>query len=148
MLAAATLLAIMLLTCVDVAGRYVFNAPVPGAFELTEFAMGALIFTGLPLTTLREQHVTVDLMDGLVPRVLRPARDAAVHAVSAVCMAVIAWRLWVKAGQMAAAGDTTAALHIGIAPLVYYMSLQSAVTAGVLLLLVARREGAAGWRAR
>ena len=40
--AAATLFFIMALTCADVAGRYFFGAPIPGGFEITELAMGAL----------------------------------------------------------------------------------------------------------
>jgi TRAP-type C4-dicarboxylate transport system permease small subunit len=34
----------MCLTTVDVVGRYVFNSPVLGAFELTEFLVLILIF--------------------------------------------------------------------------------------------------------
>jgi TRAP-type mannitol/chloroaromatic compound transport system permease small subunit len=44
--AAAVLMALMVLTCVDVGGRYFFNRPVWGAFELTEMMLAALIFAG------------------------------------------------------------------------------------------------------
>ncbi|GAB4182683.1 MAG: hypothetical protein Fur0039_27270 [Rhodocyclaceae bacterium] len=138
--AAAALFFIMALTCVDVGGRYFLDAPVPGGFEITELAMGALIFTGLPLATLRGQQVTVDLFDSALPRALRSARDALMHLLSAACLAVVAWRLWIKAGQMLASGDTTATLHIPVPPLVYYMSLQAARTALVLLALAFARE--------
>jgi len=138
--AAATLFFIMALTCADVAGRYFFGAPIPGGFEITELAMGALIFTGLPLATLRGQQVTVDLFDAAVPRALRAGRDFAIHLLAAGCLGALAWRLWVKAGQMVASGDTTATLHIPVPPLVYYMSMQAAVTAVVLLALALVRE--------
>ena len=139
--AAATLFFIMALTCADVAGRYFLNAPVPGAFEITELAMGALIFTGLPLVTLHRQQVTVDLMDRLIPARLRPFRDALMHAVAAVCIGTVSWRLWIKAGQMAGGGDTTATLQIPVAPLVYYMSALAAITALILLFLLFHRDG-------
>ena len=42
----------VLLTCVDVVGRYFLNRPLTGAFELTEHAMGALVFSSLPLVAL------------------------------------------------------------------------------------------------
>ncbi len=135
-LAALTLLFIMLLTCVDVAGRYIFNAPVPGALEVTEFVMGALIFTSLPLVTLRQEQVTVDLFEQFIPRFVKPALHVLLNAVSCACLAVISWRLWVKAGQMLNNGEFTAVLQVKIWPLVYYMSFQAAVTAFVLLLIM------------
>ena len=62
-IAAALMFCLMLLTCVDVVGRYFFNKPVTGGFELTEMLLAALIFAGLPLVTLRGDHITVDLFD-------------------------------------------------------------------------------------
>lgn len=138
-LTALTLLFIMLLTCVDVAGRYLFNDPVPGALEITEFVMGALIFTSLPLVTLRQEQVTVDLFDRFIPRFVKPALHMLLNAVSCACLAVISWRLWIKGGQMLANGEFTAVLQIKIWPLVYYMSFQAAVTAFVLFLILVRQ---------
>ena len=58
----AWLIGIGLLTCIDVFGRYAIGRPLQGAFEVSELAMGALIFTSLPLVTMRGQHVTIDLL--------------------------------------------------------------------------------------
>ncbi len=140
---ALILACIMLLTCVDVAGRYVFSEPVPGALEVTELMMGALIFASLPLVTLRNQQVTIDLFAHLIPSFLRPALHALVQLASGLCMGVIAWRLWVKGGQMIEQGDTTAVLQLKVWPLVYFMSVLAAVTAVILLLMI-RQKGAAG----
>ena len=49
--ASAILLAMMLLTFVDVVARYVFSRPVRGAFEVTELMLVVLIFAGLPLVS-------------------------------------------------------------------------------------------------
>ena len=54
--AALALVGMVLLTCVDVIGRYVLNRPLTGAFELSEMTMGALVFASLPLVTLRRQR--------------------------------------------------------------------------------------------
>ena len=70
--AAALILAcIMLLTCLDVAGRYLLTMPVPGALEVTEIMMGALIFASLPLVTLRNEQVTIDIFTPFIPKVDR-----------------------------------------------------------------------------
>lgn len=138
-LSALALAVVMLLTCFDVAGRYVFGQPVPGALEVTELVMGALIFTSLPLVTLRNQQVTVDLFEPLIPRFAKPFLHWLIHAVGCVCLATISWRLWVKAGQMHGSGETTAVLQLDTWPLIYYMSLQTAITTFVLFLIMLRQ---------
>lgn len=138
-LVALTLLFIVLLTCVDVAGRYVFTKPVPWALEVTELVMGALIFTSLPLVTLRQEQVTVDLFVQFIPRLVKPALHMLLNGVSCVCLAVISWRLWIKAGQMLNNGEFTAVLQAKVWPLVYYMSFQAAVTAFILFLIMLSR---------
>jgi len=133
--AALLLAAMVLLTTIDVVGRYFFNRPVVGAFELTELVMGAMVFSSLPLVTLARQQVTVDLFASIVPRTWRRAQNALIDVVAALCLAVIAWRLWQKAVYMAGAGETTATLPIPIYPLVYYMAAMAAVTVVLMLAL-------------
>ncbi len=134
-LASVALVGIVLLTCVDVVGRYLLNRPLTGAFELSEMAMGALVFASLPLVTLRRQQVTVDLLDWLVPAGWRTAQEAAANLVAALCVGVVAWRLWVKAAEMLGNGETTAVLKIPMYPLVYAMAGLSCLTAIVILAM-------------
>ena len=134
LIAALTLLVLMAITCVDVAGRYLFDRPLPGGFELTELCMGALIFTSLPLVTLRRQHVRVDLFENLISARWQALQQAFLDLVSGVCMAVIAWRLWVKAADMAGAGETTATLQIPVYPLIYGMASLAFVTTVLIVL--------------
>ena len=133
--AALLLVALALLTCVDVVGRYFLNRPLTGAFELTELAMGALVFSSLPLVTLRRQQVTVDLFDSFVPRAWRRVQNALADLIAAACAGVIAWQLWRKAVNMAAAGETTATLGIPVYPLVYYMALLASITVALMLAM-------------
>jgi TRAP-type C4-dicarboxylate transport system permease small subunit len=141
---ALILACIMLLTSVDVAGRYVFNEPVPGALEVTEIMMGALIFASLPLVTIRNQQVTIDLFTPFIPGLFKPMLHVLTHLASGLCMGVISWRLWVKAGQMVQQGDTTAVLQVKVWPLVYFMSALAAVTALILFLMIRQKETAGG----
>ena len=60
---AVVLFALMTLRCVDVAGRYGFNAPVPGASELTGLGLALLIFGALPIITAHSEHVSVSLIE-------------------------------------------------------------------------------------
>ena len=137
--AAAVLAALMLLTCVDVAGRYLFNSPVYGAFELTEMMLAALIFAALPLVSLRNDHVTVDLFDPVTPDWLLRVQHVAACAIGFVCTAYLAWRLWIRAGNLLAAGETTAQLKLTIAWLAYGMAALMGITAVAMLVLALRR---------
>jgi len=138
-IAAAVMFGLMALTCVDVVGRYFLNRPVPGGFELTEILLAALIFAGLPLVSLRDEHVTVDLFDPVTPDWLFRIQHVVACAVGVVCSGYLAWRLWLRAEHMDRVGETTAVLKIKLAWLTYSMSLLMAFAAIALIVLAFRR---------
>ena len=129
----------MTLTCVDVAGRYFFNNPVHGGFELTEMMLAALIFAGLPLVSLRNEHVTVDLFDPVTPDWLFRIQHFVACAVGVICTGYLAWRLWIRGGTMVAAGETTAQLKITLGWLAYAMAVLMALTTVSLFILAFRQ---------
>lgn len=135
--AAALLFAMMLLTFVDVWGRYLFNYPLPGAFEITELMMASLIFAGLPLVTAAGEHVSVDLLDFSLPKTLRRIRDALIHALCSFMLVFLSYRLWLKALEQVDYGDQTAVLLLPVAPVTFFMSASTAVSAVALLVLAA-----------
>jgi TRAP-type C4-dicarboxylate transport system permease small subunit len=132
--AALDLFAMMMVTFIDVIGRYLFSRPLPGAFELIQIMMAVLIFAGLPLVSAKEEHVTVDIIHAFLARGPRRLLDILVNAVGSVILGVITWRMWIKAGQIAAYNDDTPVLHIPMGPVAYFMCVMSAVTAVVLAL--------------
>ncbi len=136
-LAATALFAIMALTLVDVSGRKLLSSSVPGSLELTELLMVVVIFAGLPLVSLRGEHVVFDSLDPLIERTMRRAQWLVVDVLVAALLFGLAWLMWVKAGQMGAFGDTTAQLKIPQAPFVYLMGALLALTGVVHLLLAA-----------
>ena len=60
----------MMVTVVDVAGRYLFNKPLNGGFEITEMMLAALIYCGLPLVSQRREHIVVDTFEPFMSRAL------------------------------------------------------------------------------
>ncbi len=120
--ASILLFGMMTLTFVDVVLRYVFNRPLRGAFEITELMLLVLIFAGLPLVSHADEHVTMDFIDKLFgPR----GRQAIVRAAHALCAGIfffLTWLVWLKAGKIAAYGDTTDVLRILVGPFVYFMA--------------------------
>lgn len=137
-LAGIILFVIMMVTIVDVAGRDLFNAPLPGAFEMTQLLMAALIYAGLPSVSRQESHITIDLLDSVTPSVLVRTRQILVNLLGGGCMAVIAWRLWVLAEKIRDYGDVTEYLRVPRAPIIYLMCALSAVAAIVMIANVFR----------
>lgn len=125
------LLVMMALTSADVFMRYVVARPIPGAFELSEILMALLIFSALPLVSLRDEHVTVDFAGNLIPAAVLPYLTMLVHLLLAALIAAASGLLWQRAPRVQAYGDVTTVLRIPIWPLVYLMSVLLMVTAAV-----------------
>lgn len=137
MVAALCLLSMMLITTADVLGRYLFAAPMPGAFEITQILLAATIFAGLPIVTLKEEHVTVSLVSDRLPTSVRRVHAALAGFAGAAILGVLAWRLGGQAARLASYGDTTSLLRIPLSPLAWTMSgltaLAGALAAGLAI---------------
>jgi TRAP-type C4-dicarboxylate transport system permease small subunit len=134
--AAILLFGLMALTTADVIGRYFFNWPLRGAFEITELLLLTLIFAGLPLASRAGEHVTLDFIDMVLGPKGRSLLPRAVDFVCGVIILGLAWRVWIKAGTIAGYGDTTDVLRVPVAPFVYFMTIMVAVTGVVHLAKV------------
>jgi len=62
-LTAALLFSMMALGFSDVVLRYLFNAPIQGALPIMGFLLGLVVFTSLPLVSISNRHITVDLFE-------------------------------------------------------------------------------------
>lgn len=121
------LLAMMLVTLLDVLGRYVFNSPLQGATELTAILLVSTIFVGLPAVCLDEENVTVDLLVDHMPTWVHPLRVRLIRLISAAVLALVAWRLAVHGQSLALYGETTVSLHLPIAPVAWMAAALTAV---------------------
>jgi TRAP-type C4-dicarboxylate transport system permease small subunit len=61
MLAAFSILLIMIMVSADVFCRYVFNSPIIGAMEFSLMLMIAVIYLGLGYTEISDRHIVIDL---------------------------------------------------------------------------------------
>jgi TRAP-type C4-dicarboxylate transport system permease small subunit len=138
--ASAVLLGMMLLTVVDVVARYLFSRPLRGAFEMTELLLLTLIFAGLPLVSLADEHAVMDFVDRVLRGRSRQTLVRAVEAVNAAFMALLAWLTWLKADRIRAYGDATDVLRIVYGPFVYFMALTLALAALIHLGKVLARR--------
>ncbi|WP_428772556.1 TRAP transporter small permease [Vibrio sp.] len=127
-LVSVTISAMIAITVCDVTGRYVFNSPIPGATELTEVLMALLIFVSLPLVTLKNDHIVVDIIDNWLSKSMTGLLQCIGDLLGMVIFAIISWRLWILAGRAASYGDQTPLLEIPMYPVVYGMAIMSGLT--------------------
>ncbi len=147
--AAIVLFALMALTCVDVVSREIFNVPLP-ATDLTRIAMGIIVFSALPSTTLREQHVCVDLLDTITPGRIVNAKQGFICLLSAVLLGLACWQVGLRAEEAWFFNDQSEFLRVQMWPVYGYLSVMLGL-ATLAMLVVAirytRDEGALspGW---
>ena len=142
MTSALVLFLMMLITAVDVAGRYLFNKPIAGGFELTEILLAALIYCGLPLVSARREHIVIDTFDPLFSRRLKRGLDMVAEVVCAVALAGVGLLIFIRANRVAEYGDTTSVLKLPLAPVVFLMAVMITVAALIHLLLIFVPHGA------
>ena len=108
---ALMLFLLMVLTCIDVLGRYFFNHPVYGGLELTEILLAGMIFFTIPSKRLQTvQHFVTNV-------------------ISAAATSVLSHQLWLRAERLERAGETTIQIKIPMDLVAYSISILMAVTA-------------------
>jgi len=138
--ASAILMAMMLLTVVDVVARYVFNRPLRGAFEVTELMLVVLIFAGLPLVSFTDEHAVMDFIDRLLGGRGQRRLDRLVQAGNAAFMLLMAWLVWRKANTIWAYRDATDVLRIVYGPFVYFMAIALGLAGLIHLYKIGERR--------
>lgn len=139
---AAAVLAMMLLQCADVVARKLLGIGLPGVVELVELLMLVAVFAGLPLASLKGEHVLFDLLDPWLPAGLKHLQSRLADLCCAAILAGTGVLLFGRAARTASYGDTTPILSIGLANFHYAIALLLLLTAALHLGLAFARQGA------
>lgn len=129
-----TLVLMVLLTVADVFLRYVFNRPILGSYELTEFMMAILVFATIGYTMAIKGHVVVDLVFTKLPQRARDILESITSFMAFLLFAIVAWRNVLQAGTAWERNDVTAELFIPISPFILFVALGIAVLSLVLFV--------------
>ena len=84
--AGTALLAMVLVTVVDVFGRYVLGKPVTSGHALVQALVFVVVFLGLPLLSSMRGYMQVELLKTALPPTLARTRERLIEAVTAVCL--------------------------------------------------------------
>jgi TRAP-type C4-dicarboxylate transport system permease small subunit len=133
---AAVLFLMMMITAVDVVGRYVFNKPLNGGFEVTEMLLAALIYCGLPLVSQRREHIVIDTFDTFMSRTVKRTLDVIAEIVCSLILFGIGYLIFRRAVRVAEYGDTTNVLKLPLAPVAYLMGTMIVIAALIHLSLI------------
>ena len=134
LLGGAVLVAVVAVTCMSIAGRWLGGfghsdaaeaigplgralqslGPIRGDFELVEAGVAFAIMAFLPWCQITRAHASVDVITGTLPEGVQRALALAWEVVFAVVLAVISWRLFVGMEAKARYGETTFMLQVPV----------------------------------
>ena len=134
LLGGAVLIAVVAVTCVSIAGRWLSGfghsdaagaigplanalqslGPIRGDFELVEAGVAFAIMAFLPWCQITRAHASVDVITGTMPEGVQRALALMWEIVFTIVLAVIAWRLFVGMEAKARYGETTFMLQVPV----------------------------------
>ena len=123
----------VLVTCIDVIGRYFFAAPLLGAHEMITLAMGIMIYLGMPLVTASREHLVVDLAGSVLSSTGKRIQQIIVNAIAALTFILFSYLLLFHGIGLAEDLMVTEDFEIEQAPIAYLMAAMCFLTIFVLV---------------
>ena len=137
---AAFVLLLMILVVADITGRYVFNRPVPMAYEFGSFMLVFIVFLALASTQRMGAHIRVEFVTLRLPPRARACLDILAYCLGIVVYATILWRGFGWAWTSFLVGDYVAGLiNIPRYPSQFVVPLGAAILCLQFAADVARR---------
>jgi len=101
------LTAMMVLVAGDVLGRYLFNQPIHGTTEITEFMMVGLLYFTLSHAQALKAHIKVDFLLSLISSRARLICEEITYALGFLLFVLITWQTAAAALKAWTLGETT-----------------------------------------
>lgn len=132
---AVTLFILMMITCVDVVGRYVFNNPLTGSTELTEMAVGIVIFAAFPIISWRNNHIVVDMLDRFFSARLHMIRTIIINILISIALVFLGYRINFLGTRSLSYGEVSEYLEIPMGWMMYFIGYACWVSAFMVITL-------------
>jgi len=131
------LVALMMVTVVDVFMRYLFNRPLRGSFDAVEGLLLLFVFNSMAATFFGRRHIVIDIIDSFVPRHVAGALIRVADVLSVLILGLLAWAMLVPAAQSYAYGELKQDLGLPIFTLwlVAILSLAGTIFCAVAIAL-------------
>ena len=125
---------LMLLTAGDVTLRYVFNRPIVGSYDLTEYMMAIVVSFSLAYCAFFRGHVSVDIIVSHLPQRVQAVIDSFTGLLGVALFAFITWQGFEYMSLLFDSGLKSTVLLIPRFPFAGLVCLGSAVLTIVLVV--------------
>jgi TRAP-type transport system small permease protein len=112
----AGLLGLALLTCAEVLSRWLANAPIRGLENVIDVVVPIVVACALPSGLLHGQDVAIQFLGKLLGRRCTDVLELAAAALALAFYCLLAWQVFVYAGELAAGGRVTEIIKLPMAP--------------------------------
>ncbi|MEQ9814194.1 MAG: TRAP transporter small permease [Azospirillaceae bacterium] len=140
LLACVFLVAMMGIMVLDVLLRLIWNAPLFGKVEIVKFLLVLTVYFAMAETFLKDEQVTVDVIDQVVPVPVVGFLRLVAAILSFALLALITWRGVQPALDTLDFGDATMDLRISLiwywVPIIFGMGLAALAMLAVIWRLV------------
>jgi TRAP-type C4-dicarboxylate transport system permease small subunit len=106
-IAAAVLALLAVVTFCDVIARYFFNSPFTFTVELTEIAMGIIVYFGVGYVTQSNDHISVDIVTLRLSDWWRVLIGLITNVLALGFLVLMVWRLWLQMTILFDKGDVS-----------------------------------------
>jgi TRAP-type C4-dicarboxylate transport system permease small subunit len=118
---ASALTVMMLLTVVDVVGRF-FKHPIFGSVELVGFLATIVIATALPYTYKVDGHVGVEILVRLLSKKTQLIIDISTRTISLALFCLVTWQMFLYAEDIYKTGEVSMNLEFPIYYIIYLLA--------------------------
>lgn len=120
------IIVLMFLVTADVVGRYVFKAPIPGVFEVSEVLLVVIVFLAYAHTEAIGQNIRIRIIENRLTARQRNFLDVFTCLVGIFIYGIIAWKAWGQAWSAFAINEClTGGLRLPLAPAKFVLVLGS-----------------------
>ena len=125
---------IMVLTTVDVLMRRLFDFPIKGSFELSDYLLVVVVFCSVAYVMTVKGHIIVDVFTNKYPQRFSSALSFISLILSLIMVGLIGWGSFRYGLQQLAVGEASPLLGIPAAPFIFVIAFGSALFLLVIII--------------
>lgn len=113
-IASVLLFLLMILTTADVFGRYVFNKPITGVYEVTGLILAVIIFFSLGMTQIKKDHIEIDFLTNKFSERVQEILKASTSLIMFILLLLTTWQLFEYTKRVYEGGELSGDLGVPI----------------------------------
>ena len=130
---AAAIVVMMLITVIDIVGRRVFNEPLSGSYELSEFMLVIVVFFSIVHCEFLRAHVTVEVITSRLRKSTQDIISAVMYVFFLVTFILLTQQLIVHSIDSSQTNLTSGILKIPVYPYIALAAFSSFLVSLVVL---------------